>query len=173
VTATRPALATRTSKAAILPRATLIALLLAIAGAILVSLRIVQLQEAWSSSRATLIIILAACASFATAWIGALIAGFFWRRFGSAIATLISFLLAIFAFPAGFAASFAIQNRFISGQFESTFPSRHWFYEIVFSPASAVGLFLQTGTKYWLPWPVFAIAGLFALLVAMAFHQAR
>jgi hypothetical protein len=174
VTATRPALAAQRSgtKPVILPRALAIASLMAGMGAVLVGLRITQLEEAWSF-RAQMIVLLAACGSFATAGIGALIAGWFWRKLGWVLAVPSSFVLASMAFPASFAASFAIQNRFIAGQLESTFLSRHWFYEIVFSPASAVGLFLQTGTKYWLPWPAFTMAGVFTLAAAAAFRHSR
>jgi MFS-type transporter involved in bile tolerance (Atg22 family) len=155
-------------QAGLLPRALIIALIMTGLGAMIIALRISSLAEA-ASSRTQLLVILAGTGCFITAFLGALISGWLSRRLPAILVLLVSFVLAIPAFIGGFALSFAVHNRYIVGQFESPAFSRHWFHEVVFSPAAAVGMFLQTGTKYLLPWPAPLIAGIFTVLIALAF----
>jgi uncharacterized protein YacL len=153
---------------AIFSRALAIALIMAGVGPIVISLRILMLEEA-STSRAVRLVMIAAAGCFIAAFIGALVSGWLSRRLGSIAVSVISVVLAVPAFIGGFAGAFAIHNRYIVGTFESEPFTAHWLKELALSPAAAVGMFLQTGLKYVLPWPAPLLALLFTGLIWLAF----
>jgi hypothetical protein len=159
-------LAARTLRPAFAARAALLAGLSGVIFAAIIAFRIVQLDEALSE-RTTSIIIIAAIAGFLTGWFLALVTGWlFWRMPRWLIIVPLLLLLAIALFGA-FALCFAIDIRFIHGQLDEAPFTEGWFRELIFSPLGAIGMFLQTGTRYLLPWPVALGAALIAPLLAL------
>ncbi len=138
--------------------------------ALVMWLRVLSLDET-ATGRTSMLVILAALSGFLSGTVLACIAGWLSRRFSRLAAGLACVIFAAPAFMTGFAAVFAIHHRFIVGRIDSDTFTRHWVMEVVLSPASAVGMFLQTGTKYFLPWPAAVMALAFTLLVAMAFWR--
>jgi MFS family permease len=159
----------RPAKRAILPRALGIALVMAGIGAAIMYLQLMRLEEASDTDRARLLVLIAGLGAFVAALIGAMISGWLSRRFSGRAVMLVSFVLGLPAFIAGFAGCFAVHNRYIVGAFESIMFRQQWWFELAYSPASAVGMFLQTGTKYFLPWPDLILASAFTGLVGLAF----
>jgi hypothetical protein len=142
-------------------RALLLALVAAALFASIVSYRIGELDEALSE-RTSAITIIAGVAGFLTAGFFAVCSGLLFWRWSRWITLPLLLVLMVGALFAGFAAVFAIDIRFIHGQLDAEPGTMAWLRELFYSPLGAIGMFLQTGTRYLLPWP----AALAALLIA-------
>jgi MFS family permease len=155
---------------ALLPRALAIALVMAACGALVMSWRIATLGEA-ISVRTQILVILGGTGGFMAGLAGGIAAGWLSRRIGWHVLMPLCLILAYAAFVASFAASFAIENRYIHGQFENPPFSRHWYFELLLSPAAGMGMFLQTGTKYMMPWPAAILSVIFTGLARGVFRR--
>ncbi len=150
------------------PRAFAVALLMAGAGALVMALRITTLDEA-GSTRAQALIALMATGSFLAGLAGAFACGLLMRWLPRLAAGMITVILAAPAFALGFAGSFALYNAYWVSEFDSETFSGHWFRELIYTPASSFGIFLQTGVKYVLPWPTPLLGLIFLILCAVLF----
>jgi hypothetical protein len=148
-----------------------VALATALASATIIALRILALDEALTM-RVYRLVAINALGAFLAGLV--MMAALLWlqRRLSAGMLTPIAFVVSLPVFLGAFAALFAIHNRFIAGGIASTPFSGDWFFEIVFSPASAVGMFLQTGLKYFLPWPLPLQALAFTTFAFLAFRRA-
>jgi hypothetical protein len=148
-------------------RALLVALVSAALFAGILGYRIGELDEA-VSERTSAIVMIAAVAGFLAGGFFAICSGWLLWRWPRWLTLPLLLVLLAGAFFVGFAAVFAIDIRFIHGQLDAEPYTAEWFRELVFSPLGALGMFLQTGTRYLLPWPAALTALLTAPLIAFS-----
>ena len=138
----------------------------------IVGLRVAQLGEPMSSRSISLSIIAGLSGLIGGFLLSAIIGRYFWDWKRSHVVPFAIVMCAGGAI-ALFAAIFAVHIRFIRESLEATPFTRAWFAELIISPLGAVGMFLQTGTKYWLPWPA-PIFGLCAgVIITLLLVQKR
>jgi hypothetical protein len=144
---------------------------LGLAAALIIAARIAHLEEAFSS-RTTTLLVLAAIGGGAGALVLSALSLRFARGWPRALTAAIAFLLATPGIVGAFALTFSIHNRYIASALESVPYTAEWFSEAIWSLLGGVGLFLQTGTRYWLPWPA-PVFGLVAAIVIAGFAPRR
>jgi hypothetical protein len=133
-----------------------VALLVGLAAAVVMTVRIIELDEA-ASERAQALVLLSGLAGFAaTATVG-LPALWFTQGWRGRTRGLVAGPLVAAAFVAAMPFLFAVNMRVLEGHTDSDIGSEGWFREIVWSHVGAMGLFTPTGRKYLLPWPLLAI----------------
>jgi hypothetical protein len=148
---------------ALLPASLAIGLIMAGASAATIALASWLLDEA-ASPRIAILTLIAAFGGLLLGVILSLVAGFALRWLPRWLALPFAGLVAIPGIMASIGGCFALYTRLIDGRVETEPWTRDWFSEIGFSTLGAGGLFIQTGTKYVLPWGAPALALLFTLL---------
>jgi hypothetical protein len=136
-----------------------------LAAAVVLTARILQLDEAASDRTRTVIAI-----AFAGGFLAMLPLATFrhWlaTRWPGWLVLILGTLLMAGLFTLAMAGSFAIQNRLIEGHIEEELITGLRLRSLLWSHIGAVGLFTPTGQTYLLPWPLPLIAVAAGLILA-------
>lgn len=135
----------------------IVGLLVGIAGALAMAVRIVELDEA-ASDRARIVILLAFIGAGTTAFLGALVVHLIAGRWPGWLRGIIALPLIAAGFAGTMALAFAVHNRLVEGHIDEEALTGIRVRTIIWSHIGAVGMFTPTGRNYLFPWPVPAVA---------------